>query len=87
MALTQSASIFSQLIFLYGGFLFFFLIYLFIYFWLHWVFVAVCGLSLVVASGATLPRGARASHCGGFSLLWSTGSRCVGFSSCGIQAQ
>ena len=26
-------------------------IYLFIYFWLRWVFVAVCGLSLVVAHG------------------------------------
>ena len=25
--------------------------YLFIYFWLHWVFVAACGLSLVVVSG------------------------------------
>ena len=25
--------------------------YLFIYFWLHWVFVAVHGLSLAVASG------------------------------------
>ena len=25
-------------------------IYLFIYFWLCWVFVAACGLSLVVAS-------------------------------------
>ena len=29
--------------------LFFFLIHLF--FWLHWVFIAVCSLSLVVASG------------------------------------
>ena len=32
----------------------FFLINLFIYifkFWLHWVFVAVCGLSLVAARG------------------------------------
>ena len=29
----------------------FFLINLFIYFWLRWVFVAVHGLSLVVASG------------------------------------
>ena len=29
----------------------FFKIYLFIYFWLRWVFVAVCGLSLVAASG------------------------------------
>ena len=27
---------------------------LFIYFWLHWVFVAACGLSLVVASGGLL---------------------------------
>ena len=31
----------------------FFIIYLF-YFWLHWVFVAVCGLSLVVVSGGSL---------------------------------
>ena len=29
-------------------------IYLFIYLWLHWVFVALHGLSLVEASGATL---------------------------------
>ena len=28
----------------------FFLNYLFIYLWLFWVFVAVCGLSLVAAS-------------------------------------
>ena len=27
-----------------------------------------------------------ASHCGGFSLLWSTGSRHAGFSSCGTWA-
>ena len=32
------------------GCLFFFLIYLFIYSWLRWVFVAACGLSLVVFS-------------------------------------
>ena len=31
--------------------LFFFLFYIFIYFWLRWVFVAVRGLSLVAASG------------------------------------
>ena len=48
----------------------FFLIYLFI-FWLHWVFAAVCGLSLVAVSG-------------GYSLLRCTGSRHVGFSSCGM---
>ena len=49
--------------------------YLFIYFWLHWVFVAVHGLSLVAAS-----RGYSLLWCAGFSLRWllwlrSTGSR------------
>ena len=66
-----------------GVILFFFLIYIFkiyllIYFWLCWVFVAECGLSLVAASGGySLLRRT------GFSLrwlllLWSTGSRCTG---------
>ena len=62
-------------------------IYLFyyIYFWLRWVFVAASGLSLVAASGSysSLP-------CAGFSLrwllLWNTGSRHVGFHSCGSRA-
>ena len=64
-------------------FFFFFLINLFIYFWLHWVFIAAHGLSLVAVSGAySLLR------CAGFSLRWllllrSMGFRCVGFSSCG----
>ena len=62
-------------------------IFIFIYFWLHWVFVAACGLSLVVASG-----GYSLLRCAGFSLrwlllLWGTGSRCMGFSSCGTRAQ
>ena len=53
------------------------LFYLFI-FWLHWVFVAACGLSLVAASG-----GSSSLRCMGFSLRWllllrSTGSRCTG---------
>ena len=34
---------------------------------LCWAFVAAQGLSLVVASGSTLPCGAHASHCSGFS--------------------
>ena len=63
------------------------LIYLFIYFWLHWVFVAARGLSLVAAS-----RGYSSLWCSGFSLQWllllqSTGSRCTGFSSCGTWTQ
>ena len=58
----------------------------FIYFWLHWVFVAARGLSLVVVSG-----GYSSLWCAGFSLQWllllrSTGSRRTGFSSCGMQA-
>ena len=61
--------------------------YLFIYFWLCCVFVAARGLSLVAAS-----RGYSSLRCAGFwlwwlLLLWSTGSRCAGFSSCGMRAQ
>ena len=66
---------------------FFFLInFIFIYFWLCWVFVAACGLSLVAASG-----GYSSMRCTGFSLRWllllrNTGSRRTSFSSCGSQA-
>ena len=68
--------------------LFFFLI-LFIY-----LFIFGCvGFSLLRAgflylqrAGAVLRCGARASHCGGFSLQ-STGSRHEGFSSSGTWAQ
>ena len=50
---------------------------LFFFFWLHWVFVAVCRLPLVAVSGATLCCGARASHCGDFSCCgaWALGMR------------
>ena len=58
--------------------------YLFI--WLRWVFIAVRGLSLVVASG-----GYSSLWRAGFSLRWllllqSMGSRRAGFSSCGLRA-
>ena len=61
------------------SFLFFFS---FIYLWLHWVFIAARGLSLVAASG-----GYSSLSCAGFSLRWlllvqSTGSSRTGFSSC-----
>ena len=64
-----------------------FIYFIYFYFWLHCVFVAVHRLSLVVASGGYSWLG-----CMGFSLqwlllLWSMGSRHVGFSSCGSQAQ
>ena len=56
----------------------------FFFFWLPCVFIAVHGLSLVAVSG-----GYSLLWCAGFSLqwlllLWSTGSRHVGFSSCGM---
>ena len=64
-----------------------FFFYKFIYFWLCWVFVAARGLSLVATSG-----GYSSLRCAGFSspwllLLWSTGSRLAGFSSCSTRAQ
>ena len=72
-----------------GQFLFFFFfVNLFIYlFRLCWVFVAARRLPLVGAS-----RGYSSLRCVGFSLQWlpllqSTGSRHVGFSICGMQAQ
>ena len=60
--------------------------YVCIYLWLCWVFVAARGLSLLVASG-----GYSSLWCTGFSLWWllllqSTGSRHAGFTSCGTQA-
>ena len=60
------------------GFFFFF----FFNFLLHWVFIAVHGLSLVVAG-----EGYSSLRCVGFSVRWllllqSTGSRHIGFSSC-----
>ena len=53
---------------------------------MHWVLIAVCRLSLVVVRGGYSSCGAWASHCGGFSLLWSMSSRHAGFSSCVTQA-
>ena len=61
----------------------------------NYVFIFGCvGSSLLCAgflqlqrAGATLRCGVRASHCGGFSLLRSTGSRHAGFSSGDTQAQ
>ena len=50
------------------------------YFWLHWVVIAVCRLSLGAVSGAPF------QWCMRFSLQWlllqSTGSRAFRLSSC-----
>ena len=66
-------------------YIYFLLIYLKKFFWLCWVCV-VCGLSLVVVSVHY-----SSLWCGGFSLwwlilLWSMGSKCAGFISCGSRA-
>ena len=79
--------ILSQILFPYRLFFLIYKFILFIYFWLHCVFVAASGLSLVVASGSYCLL-----RCAGFSLrwlplLWNTGSRRVGFSSCGTRGQ
>ena len=79
---------FKIIYFLFKLFIFFliYLFILFIYFWLRWVFIAACELSLVAVSvGYSLLR------CAGFSLWWLlllriTGSRLAGFSSCGSWA-
>ena len=55
-------------------------IYLFIYFWLRWVFVAVRGLSLVAASGGFSCCGARALG------AWASVVVARGLSSCDSQA-
>ena len=77
--------------FIFNKFIYLFI--LFIYFWLCWVFIAARGLSLVVASGATLRCGARASHCGGFSCYraralgaWASVVVARRLSSCGARA-
>ena len=59
---------------------------IFFFFWVRWVFVTACGLSLVVVS-----RGCSSLWCASFSLWWllllrSTGSRHAGFSSCSTWA-
>ena len=70
-----------------------FIYFIYFYFWLCQAFVAVCGLSLVAVSGATLRCGVQASHCGGFSCCraWALGARASvvvahRLSSCGSRA-
>ena len=61
-------------------------LFILIYFWLCWVFVATHGLALAVASrGYYLVVVLGISHCGDFCLrAWALGY--AGFSSCGSRA-
>ena len=66
---------------------------LFAYIWLHWVFVAARGLSLVAVRGDTRRCGAQASHCHGFSSCragalgaWASVVVARELSGCGLRA-
>ena len=64
-----------------------FLRFTYFIFWLCWVFIAACELSLVVASGGySLVVVFWLLIAVASNLLWSTGSRVDGFSSCGTWA-
>ena len=66
--------------------IFFFLkFYLFIS-WLCWVFIALHGLSLVAMSESSSSLWPMGFSLQWLLLLWSTGFRCTGFSSCGTWA-
>ena len=52
----------------------------FLYFWLHWVFVALCRLSLVVMS-----KGDSSLQGGDFSLRWLLLLQSLGPRVCGLQ--
>ena len=67
--------------------------FLFNFFGLHWVVVALCRLSLVAVSGGTLHCGVSASHCSDFSCCgvqalgtWASVVAAWGLSSCSLQA-
>ena len=83
----KSSFLWCSIILLYFYF-YFFKINLFIYLFLAMLGLRCCAwLSLVEVSG-----GYSSFRCTGFSLLWllllrSMGSRCAGFSNCGVQAQ
>ena len=74
-------------------FIYLLIIIIILNFWLCWVFVAACRLSLVATSGATLHCRGRASHCGGFPCcraralgVWASVAVARGLSSCGTRA-
>ena len=56
-------------------------------FWLWWVFVAACRLSLAAVNRGYSSLQHMAFLLWGLPLLWSTGSRHVGFCSCSMLAQ
>ena len=62
-------------------------LFIYFYFWLPWVFVAACGLFSGCVEWGLLFVAVCGLLIGWLLLLQSTGSRRVGFSSCGTWAQ
>ena len=60
----------------------------FFFFWLHWFFVAACGLSLVAVREGYSSLQCTASHCGGFSCCGAQalGARASVVVACGLQS-
>ena len=54
-----------------------------VFLWRHWVFVAMCGLSLVPAGGGYFLDAVHRLLTGMASLVAERGLRAMGFSSCG----
>ena len=64
-----------------------FYLFIYVYFWLRWVFVAARGLFSNCGERGLLFVVVLGLLIGWLLLLWSTGSRHAGFSSCGTRAQ
>ena len=62
-------------------------LFIYFYFWLPWVFVAVCGRFSSCSEWGLLFVVVLRLLIGWLLLLQSTGSRHAGFSSCGTRAQ
>ena len=77
---------FLVLLFFYTSTLFFFFKFVYFSFWLRWVFAAARGLFFTCGERGLLFVAVRRPLVGWPLLLWRTGSRHAGFSSCGSWA-
>lgn len=64
-----------------------FIMYLFVYFWLHWVFDAAWAFLQLRRVGLLSSCSVQASHCGGSSCCEAEALGCMGFRSCSTWAQ
>ena len=78
-------SLYTSVLFKFSVTILFIFNFIYIYFLLCWILVAAQTFLQLQRVGLLSRRGFQASHCGGFSCC-VTGSRQVGFSSCGSWA-